>query len=201
MKPNMRYWADVIIKKFEDLLNKYNIKLPCNDREGREDEAAIYGADYYELEDVITDILEQQQKTKNVRYSINNNSSFNLCDNFSFEDIKKKSIETKEVDNQINLAVIENERYNISALLHLYKGKLYIGYNIHSNKNYNVLQGNVEKEEINISNINTLKEMKEMMEENLAYFFIMNREYIEKISKNLGEIELIEYENQDEEEL
>ena len=41
----------------EELLAEHGIMLPSADREGREEEACIYGSEYYLLEDVITDIL------------------------------------------------------------------------------------------------------------------------------------------------
>lgn len=46
-----------IIEEFEELLNKKEIKLPNKERKNNEDEACIYGSDYYDLEDKITDIL------------------------------------------------------------------------------------------------------------------------------------------------
>lgn len=46
-----------IINEFENLLAKHEIKLPCNERESTENEASIFGTDYYELEDNITEIL------------------------------------------------------------------------------------------------------------------------------------------------
>lgn len=49
--------ANIVIDKFEELLNQYDIKLPSSDREENNDEAAIFGSDYYELEDTISNIL------------------------------------------------------------------------------------------------------------------------------------------------
>lgn len=46
-----------IIEEFEELLSKHKIKLPNKDRQGDEDEACIYGDDYYDLEEKITEIL------------------------------------------------------------------------------------------------------------------------------------------------
>lgn len=201
MKTDLRYWAEKIIDRFEDLLKKYNMRLPCEEKEKIEGRTAIYGSNYQELEEAITEILEQQQKTKNVRNNINNNSFFGLCKDYTFEKIKQISNNPKELYNKINLAFLENERHNISAVLYIYNGKLYVGYNVHGDKDYNILQGNVEKEEIDINSINTVKELENMMKEKLAYFFIINREYIEKVSKNLGELEIIECEIQDDEEL
>ena len=47
-----------IIAEFEELLNEKGISIPCEDREGEPDEARIYGSDYYDLENKITEILD-----------------------------------------------------------------------------------------------------------------------------------------------
>lgn len=49
--------AFAIIQDFEDLWDEKDITIPLADREGREEEARLYGAEYYLLEDAITDIL------------------------------------------------------------------------------------------------------------------------------------------------
>ena len=46
-----------IINEFEELLYKKNIQIPSTDREGNDDEACIYGTEYYDLENSIIDIL------------------------------------------------------------------------------------------------------------------------------------------------
>lgn len=48
-----------IINQFEHLLSKNNIIIPNEDREGNNDEACIYGKDYYDLEDYIIDVLKK----------------------------------------------------------------------------------------------------------------------------------------------
>ena len=52
-----RELAFAIIGDFEELLAQHDIMIPSADREGREEEACIYGTEYYLLEDAITDIL------------------------------------------------------------------------------------------------------------------------------------------------
>lgn len=47
-----------ILDKFEELLEEKNITIPNDDREGEQDEACIYGSDYYDLEDAIVEILD-----------------------------------------------------------------------------------------------------------------------------------------------
>ena len=49
--------AIAICSVFEELLNKYDITIPSEDRTGAEEEARIFGEVYYELEDKIKEIL------------------------------------------------------------------------------------------------------------------------------------------------
>jgi len=46
-----------IVEVFEELLESKGIKIPSEDREGEVEEACIYGNEYYDMEDAITDIL------------------------------------------------------------------------------------------------------------------------------------------------
>ena len=50
-----------ILDEFEELLAAKDIKIPSNDREsdGR-NESSLYGTEYYDLEDKITDILKRE---------------------------------------------------------------------------------------------------------------------------------------------
>ncbi len=57
-----RELAIKIIDEFENLLSIYNIKLPSEDGENDETEACIFGKNYYELEDNITEILDNSIK-------------------------------------------------------------------------------------------------------------------------------------------
>jgi len=52
-----RELAFAIIGEFEELLAQHNMAIPSSDREGRKEEACIYGDAYYELEDEITELL------------------------------------------------------------------------------------------------------------------------------------------------
>lgn len=58
---NNKEIAIKIIDEFEELLAKNNIKIPSQDREEIENEACIFGTEYYELEETIIDILENQK--------------------------------------------------------------------------------------------------------------------------------------------
>lgn len=42
---------------FEDLLEKHDITIPSEDRDGHEGEARLYGTEYGELEDEVFDML------------------------------------------------------------------------------------------------------------------------------------------------
>ena len=54
--------ADDIIDIFEDLLDKLDIALPDEWREGEEDEARIFGDTYYGLESKIVERLRKEAK-------------------------------------------------------------------------------------------------------------------------------------------
>ena len=43
------------------MLEKYSIKIPSENRKCCEDEACIYGTQYYDLEDTITEILDNKK--------------------------------------------------------------------------------------------------------------------------------------------
>lgn len=54
-----RELAIEILEVFEDFLERKGIKIPSKDREGKPEEACLYGREYYELEDAITEILKK----------------------------------------------------------------------------------------------------------------------------------------------
>ena len=56
-KIKVRLIANEICELFEDILDKHNIDIPDEDREGNEEEAHIYGMTYAELEDNVKEIL------------------------------------------------------------------------------------------------------------------------------------------------
>ncbi len=49
-----------VLDEFEELLAGKSVMLSSDDREGRDEEACIYGSEYYELEDAITDLLIEE---------------------------------------------------------------------------------------------------------------------------------------------
>lgn len=56
-----RNLAISIINIFEGLLDEKEIDIPSDDREGNEEEARIYGTEYYDLEDSITELLKKYE--------------------------------------------------------------------------------------------------------------------------------------------
>jgi hypothetical protein len=52
-----RELAIAIVDEFEELLAERGIKIPSRDRKGDEEEACIYGSEYYALEDAVVAIL------------------------------------------------------------------------------------------------------------------------------------------------
>ena len=56
-----------ILDEFEDLLDETGILIPSDDREGREEEACLYGTEYYLLEDAVTAILVKEMRPRRGR--------------------------------------------------------------------------------------------------------------------------------------
>ena len=55
-----RALAVAILERFEVLLDKYDITIPDDDRDDYdEDEARLFGAAYYDLEDEVTELLHE----------------------------------------------------------------------------------------------------------------------------------------------
>jgi hypothetical protein len=54
-----REMAFAILMEFEEVLDEFDVTIPSADREGREEEARLYGTEYYVLEDAITEILRK----------------------------------------------------------------------------------------------------------------------------------------------
>jgi hypothetical protein len=51
-----------ILDEFEELLDEKGLVIPSDDREGRKEEACLYGTEYYRLEDTITDMLVEETR-------------------------------------------------------------------------------------------------------------------------------------------
>ena len=57
-----REMARYIIDLFEEILDKYEINIPCSPEEEEERCARLYGVKYYDLEDEITEYIERIEK-------------------------------------------------------------------------------------------------------------------------------------------
>jgi len=51
-----------ILDEFEESVDEKNVTVMSRDREGRKEEARLYGEGYYGLEDAITTILVEETK-------------------------------------------------------------------------------------------------------------------------------------------
>lgn len=69
----LRQLSADICNIFEDLLDKHNITIPDEDRTGDESEARLYGMEYADTEDYVTQILVQlvQEVRENPNATIN----------------------------------------------------------------------------------------------------------------------------------
>lgn len=58
-----------ICSAVEEFLEKYNITIPSNDRTGSDDEARLFGTEYYEFEDAVINVLKKSiEKQENTCY-------------------------------------------------------------------------------------------------------------------------------------
>jgi DNA-binding Lrp family transcriptional regulator/DNA-directed RNA polymerase subunit M/transcription elongation factor TFIIS len=53
-----------ILDEFEELLERKNVSIPSDDREGSKEEARLYGKEYYDLEEAIIRILNRNNKLR-----------------------------------------------------------------------------------------------------------------------------------------
>ena len=53
--------AFAVVGEFEALLKDKGIKIPNEEREGKKDEACIFGSDYYRLEEEVKGILKHYE--------------------------------------------------------------------------------------------------------------------------------------------
>ena len=74
---SIRNVSTIICDMFENLLEERDITIPNNEREGECDEARIFGNDYYNLEDDITDVLEAYVKL--VRNNLTAEMNTDIC--------------------------------------------------------------------------------------------------------------------------
>ena len=61
-----------ILDEFEELLDEKGITIPSADREGHEEEACLYGREYYQLEDAVVGILMDELATVGTKPTASN---------------------------------------------------------------------------------------------------------------------------------
>ena len=67
----------LIMEQFENILDKNDITIPYNNREGNENESRIYGETQYQLEDTINDILTEFVENRVLKPICKNNNIMN----------------------------------------------------------------------------------------------------------------------------
>ena len=105
--------AFAIIGDFEELLAEHDILIPSADREGRAEEACIYGTEYYLLEDAITDILMKgsgRQSRQQQHYDMARKIIEELEETLDYHHIKVPSADPARATSQISLCMPEWDR-------------------------------------------------------------------------------------------
>ncbi len=59
-----RELAFAMLMDFEEVLEEYDVTIPSADREGTPEEARLYGTEYYDLEDAITEVLKKNNSRR-----------------------------------------------------------------------------------------------------------------------------------------
>jgi len=108
-----RELAFALIGEFEELLAEHDIMIPSRDREGREEEACIYGTEYYLLEDEITDILVKGSKRAGKEQQVRD-MAFRIIEEFEGlldgNGIKVPSADPQRATSQVALCMPEWDR-------------------------------------------------------------------------------------------
>ena len=105
-----RELAFAIIGDFEELLAEHDIMVPSKDREGCEEEACIYGTEYYLLEDAITDILVKGSR-RNGKQQQARDMAFRILEEFEetldYHRIKVPSADPQRPTSKVALCMPE----------------------------------------------------------------------------------------------
>lgn len=114
------------------------------------------------------------------------NFNFMFCNNHTFREIKNENIEKLDYEKAYDLAVIENREKRISAYLGVYNNEFELTYSVHSKSNFDSNLENIEAELIDISKINSEKELKDTMIAMTENFFKEKDKLIETLSNKLN---------------
>lgn len=116
-----------------------------------------------------------------------NSFNFMFCNNHTFEEIKKESVEELDYEKAYDLAVIENREKNISAYLGVYNNEFELTYSVHSKSDFDSNLENIEAELIDMTKINSEKELKDTMIAMTNNYFKDKEKLIESLSNRLNE--------------
>lgn len=103
MKLNTRELADAIIDAFDDFLGEKHIDIPCEDLDEQEDRlqdddsAAIYGSEYFELEDRVCDVLDKALNKEKIDFP--NSPSIYKCLDASTGHLTHETVIALGMDN------------------------------------------------------------------------------------------------------
>lgn len=107
----LRLFSANICDLFEDLLDKHDMTIPSEDREGEEDEARIYGDVYYDLEARVTELLaglcEEVKAAPDIAINIEDYNGFEGGSNNkgTYASWKEYSLSKHECDNLVEVMV------------------------------------------------------------------------------------------------
>lgn len=116
-----------------------------------------------------------------------NSFNFMFCNNHTFEEIKKESVEELDYEKAYDLAVIENREKNISAYLGVYNNEFELTYSVHSKSDFDSNLENIAAELMDITKINSEKELKDTMIAMTNNYFKDKEKLIESLSNRLNE--------------
>lgn len=115
------------------------------------------------------------------------NFNFMLCNKHTFEEIKETSVDELDYEKAHDLAFIENKETHTSAYLGVYDDEFQLTYSVHNQNDFDNNYENILVEPINMNNIKSENQLKEIMESMLDNFYNTRSELIEELSKKLNE--------------
>ena len=108
-----RELASAILGECEELVAEHEIMLPSDHREGREEEACIYGEEYYLLEDRIIEIIVNGSKRTGEEQQARD-MAFRILEEFEevldYHHIKVPSVAPQRATSQVALCMPEWDR-------------------------------------------------------------------------------------------
>ncbi len=122
---------------------------------------------------------------------------FMFCNNHTFKELKEKTIDNLDYEKAHDLAIIENKETHTSAYLGVYDNQFQLTYSVHSQNDFDNNYENIIADPINIKDIKSEKELKDLMESKLNDFYNSRKEYIETLSLKLNEENMEEQEDEE----